>query len=376
MIRVLVVDDSGISRDLLSSILASDEEIEVIGSAANGRDAVKLAIDLKPDVVTMDIHMPIMNGFEATKEIMIEAPTRIIIVSASTAVSELRWAMQALEVGALTLKMKPPGVNSPEFDKVAADLIDTVKALSDLHVVRHFRRGQAAAISTAESDAPQADSGGITAADLPPISPIAPDPIRIDSETIQQGKFHAVAIATSTGGPPALHAFLGQLPKNFPVPVLLVQHIAKGFVNGFASWLDSVIPMRTKLAEEGEVLKPGVVYVGPHDKHLGVSRALRVTLKDGNPSDSFCPSGDQLFHSCAESLGDRAVGIILTGMGRDGAEGMKALHAKGGKTFAQDEGTCVVFGMPRCVIAADAADFVLPIDSIAPRLIQLMRANE
>lgn len=270
MLRVLIADDSAIARDLLEHILSSDEGIQVVAVASNGREAVELAVKHRPDIITMDIHMPVMNGFEATKEIMIECPTPIVIVSASTAVHEVEWAMQSLQVGALTLHLKPSGPGSPTFDRDARDLIELVKAMAEVRVMRH-RRGTLLAKQIPE-----------TIAERPALPTLK-----------------AVAIAASTGGPPALHQVLGELPIDFPLPVLLVQHIAEGFVEGFAAWLNSSIAVTVKIAEDLEVLRPGTVYVAPQSKHLGASSSGRVALSDGPALDGFRPSATHLFESCS-----------------------------------------------------------------------------
>ena len=343
MFYVLVVDDSATSRELLTQILNRDPEIVVVGVARDGREALRLAQELRPDVITMDIHMPKMDGFEATKEIMIAAPTPTVIVSASTRVHEVETGMQALRVGALTMLLKPPGPESPGFDRAAKELIDTVKTMADVKVVRHLRR------------------------------PMRPGPTPPPKRERQAPtRFRAVAVAASTGGPPALNRLLGALPDTFPVPVLVVQHIARGFVEGFAKWLDSNIPMRVKIGEDDEALLPGVVYVAPQDRHLGVRPRGRVTLSDDPPIDGFRPAGTYLFQSVAQTFGRQAVALILTGMGRDGVDGLRLVQDTGGLTVAQDEQSSVVFGMPGAAVAENLTDAVLPIDRMAKYLSDLL----
>ena len=343
MLRVLIVDDSTISRDLLTAILDSDPEIQVVATASDGCEAISLAKEHKPDLITMDIHMPTMNGFETTKEIMIENPTPIVIVSASTAVSEVEWAMRSLEVGALTLKLKPAGPAAPNFDDIARELIETVKSMAEVKVLRHHRR--------------------------------QPKPSAIADVATQKRTathFRVVAIAASTGGPPALSQLLGELPSDFPVPILLVQHIAAGFVEGFAAWLDSTVPLAAKVAIDGDYLKAGTIYIAPSGRHLGITRGMRVALSDEPPISGFRPSANYLFESCAQAVGDKSVGIILTGMGSDGADGLRTLHAKDGRTMVQDEASSVVFGMPAAAVAAGVADAVLPIEWMAKHLTNLV----
>lgn len=342
MPRVLIVDDSATARELLTEILDADPEIEVVGTAKNGREALSLTQELKPDIITMDIHMPVMDGFQSTKEIMIESPTPIVLVSASTSVTEVEWAINALEAGALTLKLKPPGPNNPHFEAIARDLVETVKTMSEVRVLRHHRRLQS------------------------PRSEVRP---RIALPNKSNGTIRAVAIAASTGGPPALGKLLAEIPENFPVPILLVQHIAVGFVEGFAAWLNSTVPLMAKVADEGEHLEPGTIYIGPDERHLGASLGMRVELSEDPPIGGFRPSANHLFQSLSDVLHSDVLGIVLTGMGRDGSDGLRTLHSRGGRTIVQDEATSVVFGMPAAAIAAGAADAVLPLDQIAEHIL-------
>ena len=345
MIRVLTVDDSPTARQIISDILSSDPQIEVVGLAKNGSEAVERTKELRPDLVTMDVHMPRMNGFEATKEIMIESPTPIVIVSASTLVHEVAAGMQALKAGALTLLLKPPGPGSPDFDRAANELIETVKAMADVKVVRHRRRSETTV--TAPTKQPELAKRISTA-------------------------FRVVAIAASTGGPPALSCVLGSLPQDFPVPIVLVQHIASGFDVGFARWLDSVVPLSVKISQDGEYLKPGVVYVAGQDHHLGVTRGGRIALSDDPPVGGFRPAATSLFDSVAQAFGENVIAMILTGMGRDGVEGLRSVKQAGGISIAQDEATSVVYGMPGVAVKEGLAGAVLPIEQMSKHLLHLV----
>ncbi len=342
MLRVLVVDDSPTARQVIAAILGSDPEIEVVGIASDGREAVEMARRLQPDVITMDIRMPGLDGFEATKEIMIDRPTPIVIVSASTAVNEVDTAMKALRAGALTLHHKPLGPGSPEFDRQAQELIDTVKAMAEVQVVRHHRR------------------------------PVAGRPLEAALDKRRSQVIRAVGIAASTGGPPALNMFLSGLPPDFPLPILLVQHIATGFVEGFAAWLNSVVPLTVKIAGDGETTRPGTVYVAPQDYHLGVSAGGRIKLSNEPPVGGFRPAATCLFQSMASVYGANLIALILTGMGRDGVDGLRSVRDCGGVTIAQDEQTCAVFGMPGAAVAEGLADAVLPIDHMAAHVLKLI----
>lgn len=340
MLRAVVVDDSPTVRSLLRRILEGDGEIEVAGEARDGVEAVALVQSLRPDVVTMDIHMPRMDGLEATREIMIAAPTPIVVVTSSARAGDVTGAMSALEAGALTVLRKPSGPDSPDFEAVSRTLVSTVKTMAAVKVVRRHRRSApVAAASTALR-------GG--------------------------GAVKVVAIATSTGGPQALARLLGDLPEDFAAPVLVVQHIGAGFTAGLASWLSSCVPLRVKVAEAGEPLVPATVYIAPEDQHLGVALGRRVALSSDPPLGGFRPSGTHLFQSVAAAYGPAAAALILTGMGEDGLEGLRAVHRAGGRVIAQDEASSVVFGMPAAAIRAGLADRVLPLERIAREVLSLV----
>jgi two-component system, chemotaxis family, protein-glutamate methylesterase/glutaminase len=349
MIRVLVAEDSETARALLVSILGSDPEIEVVGQARDGVEAVELAQRLRPDVVTMDILMPRMDGLAATEEIMITAPTRIVIVTASGAqgarADEVEGSFEMLRLGALDVLMKPPGPESPGFQRARRRLVSSVKAMSEVKVVRRWRL-------------------------------TAPSKLDLGAEPAGSGtRASTVAIAASTGGPPALHRLLSGLPSNFEAPVLVVQHITPGFAKGLAAWLDGVGPLRVKLAEEGEPLAPRTVYLAPDDRHLGVSDDLRVGLSDAGPIGGFRPSATFLFESVARVFGPSALAVILTGMGDDGVRGLRSVRRSGGRVIAQDELSSAVYGMPAAAIKAGVADVVLPIEEIPARLVALTRMS-
>jgi two-component system, chemotaxis family, protein-glutamate methylesterase/glutaminase len=337
MIRVLIVEDSLTARALLVRVLQSDPEIEIVGEASDGIEGVALTQKLRPDVVTMDIQMPRLDGFAATKEIMITAPTPIVIVTGSTSHMEVGVAMNALRAGAVAILHKPRGPRAPDFDEVRRKLVSTVKAMAGVKVVRHWRRGEPAEAAPARS------RGAI--------------------------RDQVVGIVTSTGGPAALQAVLSGLPHGFPVPILVVQHITRGFTNGLADWLNTVCDLRVKVAEMGEPLAPGTVYIAPDDHHLGVSRQQTIALADSPPIGGFRPAGTHLFESLARSYGGAVTAVILTGMGTDGVAGLHAVRKAGGRIIAQDEDSSVVFGMPSAAIAEKLPDLVLPIEEIASRLV-------
>jgi two-component system chemotaxis response regulator CheB len=339
MIDVLVAEDSPTARALLVAILAGDPELCVVGEARDGVEAVALTQKLRPHVITMDLRMPRLDGFEATKEIMITAPTPIVIVTASAAQGEVEVAVHALRAGAVYVLPKPEGPGSPDFARSAAQLVSIVKAMARVKVVRHWR-------------------------------PRPERPPRVVVAGRPRGPL--VAVAASTGGPATLQQLLGALPADLPAPLLVVQHITRGFTAGLAAWLNTVSGLHVKLAEEGEPLLPHTVYLAPDDRHLGVTAEGRVAVSAEPAVGGFRPSGTYLFESVARSHGPAVVAVILTGMGDDGVAGLQAVRRAGGRILAQDEASSVVFGMPGAAVAAGLPDFVGAPDALARRMTELV----
>jgi two-component system chemotaxis response regulator CheB len=329
-------------RELLVHILQSDPELRVVGVASDGLEAVNLASQLRPDVITMDIRMPRMNGFQATKRIMQQVPTPIVVVSASVQSEELKITFNAIQAGALTVVEKPSGPAGPAFEAIREQLIATIKLMSDVQVVRRWATGM--------------------------LQPHQPVPRRDLAEV----RTALVGIAASTGGPGALYQLLRDLPADFPAPVLVVQHIARGFGQGMVDWLAGGTGLKVETAREGVVPQPGSVLVAPDDRHLRLGPDGRVALQPRIGERELCPSADRLFESVAGTLGRKAMGVIMTGMGRDGVEGLRRLKAAGGKVLAQDEKSCVVFGMPKEAIAAGIVDRVVPLEQMAAAIVELL----
>jgi two-component system chemotaxis response regulator CheB len=344
MIRVLVAEDSATVRELLVQILRSDREIQVIGEAKNGVEAVSMTKQLRPDLVTMDVRMPLMDGFEATKQIMVEAPTPIVIVSASVDVREVEVSMHALRVGALTVIAKPEGPASPDFGDLSRRFLTTVKSMAQVRVVRHW----------------------------PDRQPPPPPPPRAEP----RARARVVAIAASTGGPAALSQLLSALPGSFPAPVLVVQHISQGFLAGFAAWLNTGVSLRVKVAESGERPQPHTIYLPPEDRHLGLDGGGNLVVSSAPPVGGFRPSASFLFESLAEAYGAATLAVVLTGMGQDGLEGLRAIRRSGGQILVQNEETSVVYGMPGAAARAGLADAVLPLKDIAVRVMRALRGEE
>jgi two-component system chemotaxis response regulator CheB len=349
MIKVLIVEDSQVIRDLLTFILSSDPAIRVIGTARDGEEAVRAVKEKRPDVVTMDIIMPNMDGFEATRIIMEKTPTPIVIVSASRDPREVEKTFRAMEAGALAAISKPVGVAHPNYAQLTKELIKTVKLMSEVKVIKRRPQERKGGVISGASKA------GMTAPATPGLK--------------------AVAIGASTGGPQAIQTILSRLPKDFPAPLLIVQHIAAGFVLGFADWLGNSSRLPVKIAAHGEYLLPGRVYIAPDDLQMGVDGGCRIILSSGEPENGLRPSVSWLFRSASEVFGKNAIGVLLTGMGKDGASELKRMKEKGAVTIVQNKESSIVYGMPGEAVAINAAAYVLSPAGIAEFLSGLPRAK-
>lgn len=339
-LKILVVEDSATQRQLFVTLLRGEPGIGEVLEARDGLEAVDLTRAHRPDLVLMDVRMPKLDGLGACKRIMIEAPTPIVLMS-DVDVESVRTSMTALNIGALTVMRKPPPPSSPHFAGEVRHLLFTVKALARVRVVSHF----------------------------------APRPVRPPTEppalwSASRAGSSMVAIAASTGGPAALRQILSGLPAGLPAPILLVQHIAPGFTDGLSEWLSTAGPLAVGIAEDGQALLPGRVYLAPDNCHLALADPATIALNTSAPISGFRPSADILFQSLARWLGTRAIGVILTGMGSDGAAGLASVRRAGGRTIAQDEHTSLVHGMPQAAIAAGAVDEILPVAQIAARILQ------
>ena len=343
-VRVLVVDDSLICRQLISEVLRLDPDLEIAGTAANGSEALARLAVLKPDVVTMDVDMPVMDGLTAVEHIMAERPTPILLLTGDPRYQAPELTYRALELGALALQIKPSIDAEPE----AWNLAREVKLLASVKVIRHVRgkvRGAGGAGLTSEPKLAAAGGMGI------------------------------VAVAASTGGPQVLHRMVAGLPADFPVPIVIVQHINAAFAESLAGWMRNTSKLKVRLAQDGEQLLPGHVLIAPPGQHLTIPYRGRVALQKGVERDGHMPSGTVLLESAARAYGRHAVGLILTGMGADGAEGMLAIKRSGGLTLGQSEESCVVYGMPAAAVKLKAVDHLIHADEVAATLLRLARGG-
>jgi len=345
MIKVLIVEDSAVVRRHIEYILSSDQGIQVIGQAANAQEALDFLESRRPDVITMDIQMPDMDGFEATRRIMETKPVPIVIVSAGWNPMEVEKTFHAMEAGAVTLLEKPAGIGSPDFAKNAAEFNAAVKQSAVANVTRLRPRGPAA------------------------LAVRAVRPVQRKRRVIE-----VVALGASTGGPLAIQQFLAGLPREFALPVLIVQHISKGFTRGFVDWLNGSSPLQVYVATQGEHISGGRVYVAPEGTHMGVNHGRSaIKLTEDPPEHSMRPAASYLFRSVLHAFRSAAAGILLTGMGVDGAAELKEIRDAGGITFAQDKKSSIIHGMPGEAIRLDGATYVLPPNGIADILAALVK---
>lgn len=349
MINVLVVDDSRVVREHLKDILESDKAIRVVGMAGDGEEAVRFVDRKSPHVITMDINMPRMNGLVATRRIMETKPVPIVVVSASYSRGDVRKSFLAMEAGAVAITEKPVGPKHPDYVYAVRELIQTVKLMSEIKVVRRLL---------------MAKPSGEARTATPEIKP----------EQIQKS-VKLVAIGASTGGPPVLHTVLSGLKQGFRFPVVVVQHISAGFLGGMVDWLGQAIKLPVHIAAHGEKLLPGHVYFASDGFHAGIGSGGRIKLSRSEPENGVRPSVSYLFRSAMSVYGGDMVGVLLTGMGKDGAEELKEMKEKGAVTIVQDKETSVVYGMPGEAVRLGAAAYVLSPDRISAMLESLAKAG-
>ena len=369
-VKVLVVDDSGFFRRRVSEILSSDSNIQVVGTATNGREAIDQALSLKPDVITMDYEMPMMDGITAVRNIMQRCPTPVLMFSSLTH-EGARVTLDALDAGAVDFLPKNFEDISRNPEKVKQLLCEKV-----LTIARSNRRfGSSPAPAPAHTSTPTSTSS------LPPLStrpapaprPAAVQPIpaapaaskpTANSPAPKRRSYKLVAIGTSTGGPVALQRVLTQLPANFPVPIVLIQHMPAAFTKAFAERLDKLCRISVKEAEDGDMLRPGLALLAPGGKQMMVDGRGSVKILPGDERLNYKPSVDITFGSAAKAYTDKVLAVVLTGMGADGREGARLLKQCGSQVWAQDEASCVIYGMPMAIVKANLADAIYSLDDV------------
>jgi two-component system chemotaxis response regulator CheB len=367
VVTVLVVDDSPVQRRFLRAAIDADPAYKVIGEARNGREAVALVDRLRPAIVLMDLDLPVMNGMEAIERIMASRPTPIVVYSAYVEGADSPNALAATAAGAVDIVAKPSPGDHVGLDTYARELRSRLRVASRARVITHPRGRLRQSGFTKGGNGTDVVTSNRVASE--PVKPAAvPEHIEALRDPVR-----LVVIGASTGGPQALAQLLGELPADFEPAVLVVQHMADGFIESLAAWLDDMGPLPVCVGESGHKLQPGTVTVAPSGLNMLVhDRRLRVSC-EAPPSTQFhVPGIDLTFRSVADNVGADAVGVLLTGMGRDGAVGMKALHDRGATTIAQDESTSAVYGMPAAAAALGAVDFELPLPAIAPVLLALV----
>jgi len=342
-IKVLLIDDSPIVLNILKRILDSSTEVMVIGTAKNGMEGLEQVRFLNPDVVCTDLMMPVMDGLEFTKQLMEVNPKPILVVSAALQGANETNVFQLLEAGALDVFPKPSGGSDKEYDLIRDRLVSKIRVIKSIPVYKKIRK-----ISNADTS----------------------DHHALPTHTKQTIKF--LAIGASTGGPNAIQQVIGHLPKEFPVPILCVQHISDGFIDSMVSWLGQNTKLKVKIMQEGETPTAGTVYFPQNLKHMVIGSDGKLQVSNEPPFNGHCPSVNVMFKSMAKYSGDKTLAVLLTGMGDDGATGLLTIKHMGGKTIGEAESTCVVYGMPKVAKEIGALDIQLPVDKIASHILGLI----
>ena len=353
---MLVVDDSAFMRKVLHTMISADPQMEICGEARDGRDAVTQTDALKPDVISMDINMPHMDGLQATEIIMSTNPRPIVIVSSESR-EGAEVTLKALQLGAIDFVAKPSGGIDLDMSSVKDEICRKLKMAAKVRVVRTATRSKLQ--QEVASSAPRTEA---QPANFPQAAPEERN--NVAAAARGGGRFPIIVVASSTGGPATLMKFVPEFPKDFPGAVILVQHMPGNFTAQFSKQLGEVSSLKVKEAEAGEIIVPGQLYICPGSHHMRVSPTGRVSLDDGPRISGYRPCADLTFESAADYAGPMALGVILTGMGNDGAKGAQAIRAAGGHVIAQDESTAIIFGMPQEAIKAGAVDQVLPMEHI------------
>ena len=374
-VKVLVVDDSGFFRRRVSEILSADPTIQVVGTATNGKEAIDQALALKPDVITMDYEMPMMDGITAVRHIMQRCPTPVLMFSSLTH-EGARVTLDALDAGAVDYLPKNFEDISRNPDKVKQLLCEKVHTISRSN--RRFGSYASHAPVAAPVPAPAGSGHAAASSFASPAAARTPAPARAaapaaapaHSPAPKRKPYKLVAIGTSTGGPVALQRVLTQLPANFPAPIVLIQHMPAAFTKAFAERLDKLCRINVKEAEDGDMLRPGLALLAPGGKQMMIDGRGTVKILPGDERLNYKPCVDITFGSAAKSYGDKVLSVVLTGMGADGREGARLLKQGGSTVWAQDEASCVIYGMPMAIVKANLADAVYSLDEIGKHLVE------
>ncbi len=369
-VKVLVVDDSGFFRRRVSEILSADPTIQVVGTATNGKEAIDQALALKPDVITMDYEMPTMDGITAVRHIMQRCPTPVLMFSSLTH-EGARVTLDALDAGAVDYLPKNFEDISRNPDKVKQMLCEKVHTISRSNRRFSSYSSSLPAVSTTSSSPVSSLGAARAPAPLPSrsVAP-APAPAAVHSPAPKRKAYKLLAIGTSTGGPVALQRVLTQLPAGFPAPIVLIQHMPAAFTKAFAERLDKLCKISVKEAEDGDMLRPGLALLAPGGKQMMVDARGMVKILPGDERLNYKPCVDITFGSAAKSFGDKVLAVVLTGMGADGREGARLLKQGGSQVWAQDEASCVIYGMPMAIVKANLADAVYGLDDIGRHLVE------
>lgn len=366
-VKVLVVDDSGFFRRRVSEILSADPNIQVVGTATNGREAIDQALALKPDVITMDYEMPMMDGITAVRNIMQRCPTPVLMFSSLTH-EGARVTLDALDAGAVDFLPKNFEDISRNPEKVKALLCEKVHSIARSNR-RYSGYSPTPSPAAAPSSAPVARSSAPAVAPRSPsAAPAHAAPAAGNSPAPKRKAYKLVAIGTSTGGPVALQRVLTQLPASFATPIVLIQHMPAAFTKAFAERLDKLCRISVKEAEDGDVLRPGLALLAPGGKQMMIDPRGAVRILPGDERLNYKPCVDITFGSAAKSFSDKVLAVVLTGMGADGREGARLLKQGGSQVWAQDEASCVIYGMPMAIVKANLADAVYGLDDIGRHL--------
>ncbi|MDO9622989.1 MAG: chemotaxis response regulator protein-glutamate methylesterase [Pseudomonas sp.] len=370
VVKVLVVDDSGFFRRRVSEILSSDPNIQVVGTATNGREAIDQALALKPDVITMDYEMPMMDGITAVKNIMQRCPTAVLMFSSLTH-EGARVTLDALDAGAADFLPKNFEDISRNPEKVKQLLCERIHTVARSNR-RSLSSAPAPSISTPGKPTAPSNYARPSVSTAVPVPVPAPAPASVTARVSapKRKSYKLVAIGTSTGGPVALQRVLTQLPANFPAPLVLIQHMPAAFTKAFAERLDKLCQINVKEAEDGDLLRPGLALLAPGGKQMMIDSRGAVRILPGDERLNYKPCVDITFGSAAKSFRDKVLAVVLTGMGADGREGARLLKQEGSQVWAQDEASCVIYGMPMAVVKANLADATYSLDDIGRHLVE------